>query len=220
VRLRLLLVDDHEVVREGLVATLGKRYDIVGVVSTGADALTWAATGNADVALVDYRLPDTSGDVLCQALRQQAPDMAVVILTTYSSPATARRALNAGASAYVTKAAGLPALYNVLDRLEHGGFDTPGPAAATQILAQLHQPSSQHEGAILLTPQQESILELASLGLTNREMGAHLYISESTVRFHLQGLKTKFGARSKTDLIARAIREGAISPMAEDRNLV
>jgi DNA-binding NarL/FixJ family response regulator len=214
--LRVLVVDDHEVVREGLMATLGQRYDVVAAVPTGAAALAWVQTGSADVALVDFRLPDTSGDALCRALREADPSLAVVILTTYSSPGVARQALHAGAAAYVTKAAGLPALYGALDNLERDGFDPPGPGAATQIVEQLHEMVSRHADDVTLTPQQMSVLELASVGLTNREIGARLYISESTVRFHLQKLKVKFSARSKTDLIARAIRAGAISPVPED----
>jgi DNA-binding NarL/FixJ family response regulator len=214
--LRLLVVDDHEVVREGLMATLGQRYDVAAAMPTGADALAWIAKDRADVALVDFRLPDTSGDVLCEMLRESAPDMAVVILTTYSSPEIARRALRAGACAYLTKAAGLPALHDVLGKLEQDTIDPPNPAAAGQIVDQLHELISRQAGDVQLTPQQESVLELASMGLTNREIGARLYISESTVRFHLQKLKTKFSARSKTDLIARAIRGGVIAPAPED----
>lgn len=215
--LRLLVVDDHEVVREGLVATLGERYDVTAAISTGAEALDWIQTHEADVALVDFRLPDTSGDELCGRLREKAPDLAVVILTSYASPEIARRALHAGACGYVTKAAGLGALHDMLGKLERDATNPPSPGTADQIVDQLHELMSRQAEEVQLTPQQESVLELAALGLTNREIGTRLFISESTVRFHLQKLKTKFSARSKTDLIARAIRLGVIAPAPEDR---
>jgi DNA-binding NarL/FixJ family response regulator len=215
-RLRILIVDDHEIVRQGLLATLSHKYDVVAAAANAAEALREAERSAPDVAIVDLRLPDLAGDELCSQLRARCPNTAVVILTTYVNDETVRRAIQAGASAYVTKAAGLPELLEVLRRLEdetaRGSAD---PTDAPQIVAQLHALVARRLEAAPLTPQQENILELAAQGLTNREVGARLYISESTVRFHLQKLKAKFDARSKTDLIARAIRSGAISPAPE-----
>lgn len=211
----ILVVDDHELVREGLLATLRDRYDIVGAVATGADALRVARETRPDVALVDLRLPDIRGDELCRMLKSENVETAVVILTTYVSDETVRQALQAGASAYITKAAGLPELLTALRALEEGR-NVVDPAVAPQIVTKLHALVARRMDVVPLTPQQESVLELAAQGLTNQEIGKRLYISESTVRFHLQKLKSKFEARSKTDLIARAIRSGAISPAGED----
>jgi DNA-binding NarL/FixJ family response regulator len=216
-QLRLLVVDDHEVVREGLIATFRGRYEIVDAVATGAEALALIAREPVDVAIVDFRLPDMSGDVVCRALRRAAPKLAVIILTTYASPTVAQRALRAGASAYITKAEGLPALYEALSDLERHGAPSP-EARMEQIMTRLLPVVGAEATDMSVTPQQENVLELASSGLTNREIGTRLYISESTVRFHLQNLKATFGARSKTDLIARAIRNGVISPSDEDRH--
>jgi DNA-binding NarL/FixJ family response regulator len=123
--------------------------------------------------------------------------------------------MEAGATAYVTKSAGLPELRKALDRVRETGT-TPDSAAGSQIVKQLHDLVSSRMDAALPTPQQERVLELAAEGLTNNEIGARLYIAESTVRFHVQKLKGKFGARTKTELIAKAIRAGVISPAAED----
>lgn len=212
--LKLVVVDDHEVVREGIVATVGQRYDVVAVLATGAEALNWSKSGSADVALVDFRLPDMTGDVVCRQLREALPNLSVVILTTYASPEVARRAASAGAAAHVCKSAGLPALYDLLGRLE----DELGDINRTR-RGWGFQPAAEPATTSGLTPQQESVLELAARGLTNREIGARLYISESTVRFHLQKLKAKYSARSKTNLIAMAIRAGAINTAPEDYDL-
>jgi DNA-binding NarL/FixJ family response regulator len=214
-RLRILVVDDHEIVREGLVTTLASRYDVVAVAADAATAMKLARTTKLDVAILDLRLPDMPGDELCRALRGAHPTLPVIIFTTYVSDETVRRALQAGASGYVTKSAGLSELFDTIERVAHD-LQGPEPQEAPQIVNQLHALVARRMAAVPLTPQQESVLDLAAQGLTNQEIGARLFLSESTVRFHLQKLKAKFDARSKTDLIARAIRSGAISPAAED----
>jgi DNA-binding NarL/FixJ family response regulator len=214
---RILIVDDHEIVREGLRATLSAdpRLEIVGTAATGAAALQRARQALPDIALVDLRLPDMSGEDLTRELRQRFPSVAVIILTTYLSEETVRRALQAGAAGYVTKAAGLGELRAAIDRVMS---EEPAPSTASgpQIVKQLHDLVSARMGEALPTPQQERVLELAAQGMTNHEIGERLYISESTVRFHLQKLKAKFDARTKTELIAKAIRTGVIAPAGED----
>jgi DNA-binding NarL/FixJ family response regulator len=211
--MRILIVDDHEVVREGLVAALSSDADreVVAVASTAAEGVRRAKQTLPDVALVDFRLPDMSGIDLCRRMRQNFPSMALVMLTSYLSEDTVRDAIRAGATGYVTKSAGLAELRRVLARIE----DAPGdsrPEGASQIVEQLHRIAHANAGGAGPTPQQQRVLELAAEGLTNEQIGARLFISESTVRFHLQKLKAKLGARSKTELIARAIRKGLISP--------
>lgn len=210
--MRLLIVDDHDVVRVGLRATMAKRHAVAGTAATGTEALALVGRVRPDVAVIDLRLPDMSGHELCERLRAVAPEVAVVMLSTYMSDETVRRALEAGATAYVTKAAGLRELLGVLDDIERGTATTK---TAPEVVSRLHASVTRRTSALQLSPQQESVLELAAEGLTNQEIGSRLFISESTVRFHLQNLKGKFSARSKTDLIARAIRAGAISPAPE-----
>lgn len=212
---RLLVVDDHEVVREGLAAALSAdgRFEIVGAVASAAAALEQARRATADVALVDLRLPDMMGDALCRELRARAPSTAIVMLSSYVSEDTVRTAMEAGAAAYVAKAAGLSELRATLERV----VGDAAKATERPIVAQLRELVARRAGNELVTPQQERVLELAAEGLTYREIGARLYISESTVRFHMQKLKVKLGARSKTDLIAKAIRSGLIAPAADDR---
>jgi DNA-binding NarL/FixJ family response regulator len=211
---RVLVVDDHEVVREGLAAALSSdgQFEIVAAVSTAAAALAVAARTRPEVALVDLRLPDMMGDRLCSEFRARFPAIAVVVLSSYVSEDTVRNAMEAGASAYITKAAGLSELRKALA----GVVAAASEPAAPQILEQLHDLVSRRRYETTLTPQQERVLELSAMGLTYREIGARLFISESTVRFHMQKLKGKFGARTKTELIATAIRSGALPPAAED----
>ena len=214
--MRILIVDDHEVVREGLRASLASdpRLDVVGTAATAAEALTLARRTLPDIAVVDLRLPDMTGEDLTRALRERFPSTSVIILTTYLSEETVRSCLQAGAAAYVTKAAGLPELRAAIERIMDGA-GAQDVNAGPQIVKQLHGLVAGRMLEAMPTPQQERVLELAAQGLTNHEIGARLFISESTVRFHVQKLKAKFAARTKTELIAKAIRTGFIAPASE-----
>ncbi|HEY4277957.1 MAG TPA: response regulator transcription factor [Conexibacter sp.] len=214
--MRVMIVDDHEIVREGVRATLSAhpRIEVVGEAASGREALRLVRRTLPDAALVDLRLPDMRGEDLTRELTRDFPSTSVVILSTYLSEETVRGALEAGASAYVTKAAGLPELIGALERVMDGGR-APGAAAGPQIVKQLHALVDSRMSGARPTPQQERVLELAAQGFTNHEIGERLFISESTVRFHVQKLKAKFEARTKTELIAKAIRTGFIAPAGE-----
>jgi DNA-binding NarL/FixJ family response regulator len=176
---RIIIVDDHEIVREGLLATLAAspELNVVGAAATGRAAVELARRVTPEVALVDLRLPDMSGNDVCRELVRVVPSMAVIILSTYLSEEAVRSALS---------------------------------------VKQLHELVAEREGGMRATPQQERVLELAAQGLTNRQVGERLFISESTVRFHIQKLKESTCARTRTELIAKAIRAGMIAPAAED----
>ncbi len=213
--MRIMIVDDHEIVREGLRASLARapEIDVVGEAATGSEALRSVRRLLPDIALVDLRLPDMRGEELTRELTRDFPGTKVIILTTYLSEETVRGAFQAGAAGYVTKAAGLAELMAAIERVRDGipSDATTGP----QIVKQLHALVTERMSGSTPTPQQERVLELAAQGCTNHEIGARMFISESTVRFHIQKLKAKFGARTKTELIAKAIRTGFIAPAAE-----
>jgi DNA-binding NarL/FixJ family response regulator len=138
-----------------------------------------------------------------------------VILSSYLSEEAVRGALRAGASGYVTKAAGISKLKEVLvDVYRRDG--EARPPSAPQIVKELHELVFRREREIRATPQQERVLELAAGGLTNRQVGEAMFIAESTVRFHMQKLKDSLGARTRTELVAKAIRTGLIPPAGED----
>ncbi|WP_182481309.1 response regulator transcription factor [Nocardioides immobilis] len=213
---RILIVDDHEVVREGLSSVLASdpRYEVVGTAENGRSALEIAARTRPQVAIVDFRLPDMSGDEVCRQLLRARPDLRVIMLSSYLNERLVRQALTAGAAGYLTKGSGLAALRKTLDEviIEHR---SAAPHDAPQIVQQLHDLLSKQVATAPPTPQQQAVLDLAADGLTYHEIGARLFISESTVRFHIQNLKNRFGARSKTDLIAKAIQAGYVQPPDE-----
>lgn len=212
--MRVMVVEDHEVVREGLKATLGagKRLTIIGAVPTGDMALRLARQVTPDVALVDLRLPDMRGDQLCRRLLDDSPGMSVVMLSGYLSEETVQRSLHAGAVAYVTKSAGVGKLREVLDRIGAAPGQRFAAYHASQPIKRLGGVATEHNGRSLTMSTDERILGLAAGGMTNREIGEHLCISESTVRSHVHKLKEQFDARTRAELIAKAVRSGRTLP--------
>lgn len=211
--LRLLIVDDHEVVREGLLAALASdtRFTLVGGASSAEEAVELARQQRPDVAIVDMHLPDLPGHELCSQLRALLRDITVIALSSYLTEETVRNAIRGGASAYVTKAAGLQELRAVLDEVCRRNGSPSGDALnVTQIVRRLEQLVEARSDSSSPTPQQARVLQLAAEGLTYGEIAKRLLISESTVRFHIQKLKLKFETNSKTELVARAIRSGLI----------
>ena len=213
---RILIVDDHEVVREGLSFVLAgdSRYEVVGTAASGREAIEAVVHSLPDVAIVDFRLPDLPGDQVCKSLLLLRPELRVIMLSSYLNERLVRQALDAGAAGYLTKGSGLAALRSTLDDVVFEG-KLATPREASQIVQQLHILLSKQVATAPPTPQQQAVLDLAAEGLTYQEIGARLFISESTVRFHIQNLKSRFGARSKTDLIAKAIQAGYIQPPDE-----
>lgn len=214
-----MIVDDHEVVTEGLTAALSRdeRFEVVGVAHTGTEARLLARRTLPDVVILDMHLPDMPGDDACRQLRTVLPSVIVIALSAYLSEAAVRSAMEAGVWAYLTKAAGLPELRANLDRLwnqqrEPESRTVPG---IVKHLENLVQERSRDQAP---TPQQARVLELLARGLTYRRIAEELMISESTVRFHIQKLKVKLGTSSKTELVVQCIRMGIIaSPEQEAR---
>lgn len=215
--MRICVVDDHEIVREGLRTVLSAtpEIEVVADASTAGGALTAVRRTLPDVVLTDFRLPDMPGDELCRRIREIAPSTSVVILTTYLSENIVQRSIDAGAADFVTKAAGLDELRRVLWRQRDNDVGKPMRNAPSTVVARLHKSVDRDVAHRALTPQQERVLELAASGLTYREIGGQLHISESTVRFHIQSLKERLGVKTKTELIALAIREALIAPGAD-----
>jgi two-component system, NarL family, response regulator DevR len=218
--LRVVIVDDHEVVREGLRLTFSDHpwVEVVGVFATGAEAISRSARLRPDVALVDYRLPDIEGDELCARLREASPRTLVVLVTSFVSADRIRAAVDAGAFGYVTKDKGLAAVTEILAeaRAAHLGTRHADTTPAASFLLRVLREEAEQRERFQLTAQQQRVLELAVEGRTDREIGEALCVSESTVRYHLQRLKLRLGARSKVELVRRAYAAGLIDASTED----
>lgn len=212
--MRVLVVDDHEVVRYGIVASISSLQfaRVVAVAASGTEAVSIANQARPDVAIVDMRLPDMSGEQVCRQLLAINPRLSVVMLTSYLSHEAVRLAQSAGAAAYVTKGAGIARLKETLAALN----TNPGMRLTDEsVSAIVHRLDEAITGTSMVqpvTPHQQRVLQLAAAGLTNGQIGERLHISESTVRFHIQKLKRVLGAPTRTALIVKAMQGGTILP--------
>ncbi len=182
--------------------------DVIAEVASGAEALTVQTHQRPDLFLVDYRLPDTTGDRLCQALTEARPGTSVVVVSTSSAEDVINRCLRAGAAAYVTKGSGLQELRAVLGSVLDGQV---GVVCRDSLQGSAERPFA-GPGGKGLTQHQVRVLELVAEGLTYGQIARRLHISESTVRFHVNGIKERVGVRTTPELIVTALREGFIDP--------
>jgi DNA-binding NarL/FixJ family response regulator len=204
--IRLVLADDHFVVRTGLRAMLESDPDIeiVGEAATGSEAIELVGQTLPDLVLMDLRMPDGDGVEATKRLRELHPTTEVLVLTTYDTDADILRAIEAGATGYLLKDATRDELLRAT-RLAAAGETTLAPSVASRLVDRVRDP-----GAGALSPRELQILELVAKGLTNREIGARLYISEATVKTHMIHVFSKLGVEDRTHAVSEAVTRGII----------
>jgi DNA-binding NarL/FixJ family response regulator len=205
--LRVFLLDDHDIVRRGVRALLESEGDveIVGESSTVADAAVAIPDLAPDVAVLDARLPDGSGIDLCRELRQTAPTVRSLILTSYDDEEAIVAAIRAGAAGYVLKEVEGDSLLSAV-RTIASGQSLIDPAMARRVIHWIEQTSSAPQELAGLTEQQLRILELLAEGLTNREIGLRLYLAEKTVKNHVTRILARLGVQRRTQAALLASR--------------
>jgi len=209
--IRILVVDDHEMVREGLMAMLQSErdFDVVGQTGHGAEVVRLVEATRSDVVLLDARLPDISGVEVCRRLTQSHPEVAVVILTTYTDPDLVQECIQAGARGYVVKDVERFSLKESI-RAVYRGQSVLAPQVAGQVIerARTRQPAGSRRAA--LSASQVSILRLISRGHSNREIAAEVHLSENTVKTHVQEIFRKLGVRNRVEAAILAGKSGWI----------
>lgn len=206
--IRILVVDDHPVVREGLVTVLSDEPDFVvaGQAATAAEALSEAARVRPDVVVMDVRLPDRTGVEACADLARLAPGVRVVMLTSFPNDGVMMGSFAAGARGFVLKES-QPAVIRQAVRTVAEGGTYADPKVAGKLVA-LATRGRRAKGPFDLTLQEMRVLELLPRGLTNHEIGDRLGIGENTVKTHLRNLMRKLDARDRVEAAAIALREG------------
>lgn len=214
--IKLLLVDDHEVVRTGLRMLLEDQPDmeIVAEASSGAQALEMAARFQPEVVVMDITLPDMSGIETTRRLKQMFPNIAVVALTIHEDEQYFFEMLQAGASGYIPKRAAPEDLINAV-RAAYADeiylYPSLAKALVTDFLGRSR--TSPEEAALEeLTPREQEVLEMLAAGHSNEEIAETLSISKHTVARHRENLMRKLELHSRSDLVKYAIRKGIISP--------
>jgi two-component system NarL family response regulator len=211
--LKLLIVDDHAVFRQGLRALLDleEDFDVIGEASRGDEALAIASSESPDVILLDLHLPDGNGADFCPGLLEASPGSKVLILSAYNEDQGVRAALIGGASGYVLKTVSGERLAENI-RSVHRGEVLLAPSVAAKVvqqLSQLQQESGRREEALhALTPREREVFFLASRGLKNAEIADELYLSEKTIKTHLRNIYNKLNLASKAELRLFAVRMG------------
>lgn len=205
--LRIVLADDHPVVREGLAAMLAAHadFDVVGEAGDGAVAARLVRDLQPDVLLTDLRMPVLDGVALTAEVARTAPSVRVLVLTTYDSDADIVRAVEAGATGYVLKDTPSAQLFDAI-RSTARGETVLAPTVAAKLVTRMRSP-----GPDALTPREVEVLEQVARGLTNAEIGRTLYIGEATVKTHLLRVFAKLGVDDRTAAVTVAMQRGIIA---------
>lgn len=204
--IRILTIDDHPMLREGIAAMLetAEDLDVVGGVADAESGLHVYPELRADVVLMDLQMPGMGGLAGVKAFRQRYPAARVIVLTTFRGDANARDAMAAGACGYLLKSALRQELIDCVRRV-HGGGRYVSPEVCADIAT--------HLGGESLTEREQHILELLAEGLENKRIGTRLAISPETVKSHLTRIFEKLGAHNRTEAIRIATRRGVLRPL-------
>jgi DNA-binding NarL/FixJ family response regulator len=202
----VLVVDDHPVVREGLVGMLEAEPDVVvvGTAADGAQALTEVERHRPDVVLMDLRLPRLDGVAATERIAAEHPGTRVVVLTTYDSDADIVRAVAAGASGYLLKDVALETLADAI-RAAARGETVLAPPVAARLVSRMRAPALD-----ALTPREVEVLAAVARGLTNAEIGRQLFIGEATVKTHLLRIFAKLQVDDRTHAVTVAMERGLL----------
>lgn len=206
-RIRVLVVDNHKVVRSGLRTFLSVTDDleVVGEAANGREAIAQVIALKPDVVLMDLMMPEMDGPTATAHIRRDHPDVQIVALTSFDDESLARRALDAGAIGYLFKDADEDELITAIRLAARGsGVVTP---KAMQAMVNRVRPTDYE---VHLTERELEVLHLVARGLTNPQIANRLFVSGSTVNFHVHNLLEKLGARTRTEAVAVASREGLI----------
>jgi DNA-binding NarL/FixJ family response regulator len=202
-RIRILSVDDHELLRQGIAAVITSQPDmlLVSQASTGAEAIQQYRSHRPDITLMDLRLPDLSGIDAMIAIRAEFPDARVVMLTTFEGDVEIQRALEAGARGYLLKNMPPSEIVQTIRQVHMGKRRVP-PEIAARI--------AEHMSDESLTPREVDVLKRLAGGNRNRDIADLLSISEETVKVHVKHIMDKLGAKDRTQAITIAVRRGMI----------
>ncbi len=205
--IRILVVDDHPVVREGLVATLedDPEFSVVGAAGSAEEALDLSAAQQPDVILLDLELPGMDGLQAIPALTAAHAQARVIILTAYDTDERVLGAIRSGAKGYLLKGAGLEEIARAI-RAVHAGGSYLEPRVASKVLAEVSAPRRR----TALSRRERDVLKLVADGRSNKQIARAMKITERTVKFHITSILNKLGAENRAQAVALAAQQGLL----------
>ena len=208
--IRILVADDHPMLREGLVAVLSTQpdFDVVGEAGDGSEVVRLAKRLEPDVVLLDLEMPEVDGVAALERLREAGSEARAIVFTAYDTDERILRSLRAGARGYLLKGASRSEIFDAI-RTVHSGGSLLGPAVTSRLLEHIEQGDERPDH---LTARELDVLPLLARGLKNAEIAAELFISERTVKFHVSSILAKLGAENRTEAARIGVRRGFIDP--------
>ncbi len=209
--IRILIADDHPVVREGLTSMISREqgFEVIGEASDGNEALKKCQELKPDIVLMDLRMPVMDGVEAIRQITAIEPDIKFIILTTYSDDENIFRGIEVGAKAYLLKDAPREELFKAI-RAVYGGESLIQPVIASKVLTRFVELSKQAQSPESLTDREVEVLKLIAKGSANKEIAMQLNISNSTVKTHIASIFQKLGTNDRTEAVTQAIRKGII----------
>ncbi len=209
--IRILMVDDHRVMRQGLRSLLELEPDlkVVAEAGMGVEALALIEQVKPDIMLLDLKLPDISGAEVCRRATALYPDLAILILTAISSGQEVLECVDAGAKGYMLKDVDVIELTRTI-RAICRGESVLDPKVTQAVLQRARRSSKETSSAIILTEQEREIIRLIAQGLTNKEIGEKLFLSPNTVKFHISDIMQKLMVKRRAEVVFKATSEHLI----------
>jgi DNA-binding NarL/FixJ family response regulator len=210
-RIKVMVVDDHKMVREGIISVLSLHSDIevVGEASDGDEALAKISTFTPDVVLMDISMPRTNGIIATRMIKERYPEVKVIMLTMLDQEGYVYEAIKAGATGYILKNTSIEELTKAI-RGVHKGEATLHPKAQAYLVKEYSAMVKKDRESYGLSDREMEILQLLADGFTNKEIAGQLYISTQTVKTHIAHIFEKLGVKDRTEAVAAALRRGLV----------
>ena len=209
--IRVLIVDDHPVVREGLAGMLATQpdFDVVGEASNGLEGVKLAHQLTPDLILMDLQMPNMDGAAAIRQIRKELPDCRILVLTAFDTDERILHSIEAGAQGYLLKGAPRDDLFRAIRVVAEGG-SLLQPSVAAKLLSRVGQMLKQEEQIEHLTDREMEVLRLLVRGNRNKEIAEQLIISERTVKFHVGVIFQKLGVSNRAEAVSKAIQMGLV----------
>lgn len=209
--IRLLLADDHKMLREGLRRSMIERgFDVIGEARDGAEAVELAASLRPDVILMDVSMPEIDGVEATRQIRERQKDVRIVMLTMHADQDVLADAIRAGANGYLVKDCSTDEIASAIETVA-GGETALSPRLAASMLAEVRRQEDQAEQTRIITKREEEVLQHIADGCSTPEVAERLYISQKTVKNHLASIYQKLDARDRTQAVLQAVRMGIVT---------